>query len=137
MKLTVHLTFAGRCEEAFRFYQSCLGGTIVTMLKYGDSPVEAPAEWREKILHATLVAGDLVLAGADPVEYVPPQGFFALLEVDEAAEAERLFGLLAEGGTVGMPLQETFWAARFGVLVDQFGIPWEINCGRDVVDSRR
>ena len=134
MKLSIHLVFNGQCEAAFRFYAQCLGGTIVTMLTYGDSPLAAqtPLAWHGKILHATLTLGDHTLAGVDHFgkEYEPAKGFFALMEVDDPAEAERVFAALSENGTVRMPIQETFWAMRFGVLVDRFGIPWEINCGR-------
>jgi PhnB protein len=134
MKLSIHLTYKGQCEAAFAFYQRCLGGTIVTMLKYGDSPIAAqvPLEWQDNIVHATLTFGELSLAGVDllPTDYARPEGFFTLLEVDEPSEAERIFHSLAENGIVKLPMQETFWASRFGVLVDPFGIPWEISCGR-------
>ena len=82
-------------------------------------------------MHATLTAGDQQLAGTDapPGSYERPQGFSVMLRIDQPADAERIFRALAENGTVTMPLQETFWAARFGVLVDQFGISWLINCG--------
>jgi PhnB protein len=133
MKASTHLTFNGRCEAAFRFYERCLGGTIVTMLSYGDSPMadQTPVEWLGKIVHATLQLGERTLAGADllPIDYEEPKGFFVLLDIEEEAEAERVFHALSEFGSVRMPIQETFWASRFGVVVDQFGIPWEINCG--------
>jgi PhnB protein len=132
MKLNPHLSFGGQCEAAFQFYERCLGGKILTMLTYGNSPMaeQVPPEWRGKILHATLTVGDNVLVGADvlPEQYEPPKGFQVLLGMDDPVEAERIFQALAENGTVQMPLQKTFWAVRFGVLVDQFGVPWEINC---------
>lgn len=132
MKLYPHLAFNGECEAAFQFYKRCFGGEIITMLAYGNSPMaeQAPLEWRGKILHATLNFGDNVLAGSDslPGQYEQPKGFQALLGVDDPAEAERIFNALAENGTVLMPIQQTFWARRFGVVVDRFGIPWEINC---------
>ncbi len=132
MKLNVHLTFNGQCEAAFRFYERALGGTIVTMLTYGASPTQTPAEHRDKIIHATLTIGDQTLAGADLFgpDYHPAQGFFVLLELDDLHEAARIFSALSLNATIRMPLQETFWATRFGVLTDQFGTPWEINCGR-------
>jgi PhnB protein len=76
--------------------------------------------------------GDHVLTGADapPEHYQKPQGFSVLLHIGDAAEADRIFKTLAENGTVQMPIQETFWALRFGMLVDQFGTPWMINCGK-------
>jgi PhnB protein len=132
MRLTPHLAFGGQCEAAFKFYERCFGGRIVTMLTYGKSPMaeQVPPGWREKILHATLAVGDNVLMGGDlvPEQYERPKGFAVLLGIDDPADAERIFHALAENGTVQMPLQHTFWAVRFGVLVDQFGIPWTINC---------
>jgi PhnB protein len=132
MKLTPHLAFGGQCEAAFKFYERCLGGKIITMLTYGDSPMaeQAPAEWRGKIVHATLTAGDSSLMGADvlPGQYERPRGFHILLGIDDPAEAERIYQALVENGSAQMPLQQTFWAVRFGVLVDQFGVSWEINC---------
>jgi PhnB protein len=139
MNLSFHLTFEGKCEAAFAFYERCLGGTIVTMLRYGDSPMAAqtPQDWQDKIVHATIDIHGNTLAGADalPKDYAPPRGFFVLLDIDDPLNAERIFRSLSENGTVHMPIQETFWAARFGVLVDRFGIPWEINCGRPVPTS--
>ena len=132
MKLNPHLSFGGQCEAAVRFYEQILGGQIVTMLKYGDSPMADPAkpEMRDKILHATMKLGESTLVGADvePGQYTPPKGFHLLLGIADPAEAERVFHALAENGKVIMPIQKTFWALRFGVLVDRFGVPWEINC---------
>jgi PhnB protein len=126
-----HLAFKGECEEAFRFYEECLGGKIIMMMTYGASPLgeQATPGLRAKILHATFALGDQVLTGADvsPEDYSQPQGFFVLLSVDSAAEAERIFAALAEQGTIKTPLQETFWAVRFGMVVDRFGTPWMIN----------
>jgi PhnB protein len=131
MHVSPHLTFAGHCEAAFQFYARTLGGTIGTMLTYGQSPMveQVRSDWHSKIVHASLSIGDTMLTGADalPEQYVPPQGFYVLLGVDEPAEAERVFRALAEGGDVRLPIQETFWSPRFGVLVDRFGIPWEIS----------
>ncbi len=143
MKLNLHLTFNGQCEAAFRFYEQCLSGKIGTMLTYGNSPMAAqtPPEWHEKIVHATLLLGDDLLAGVDLIanehsgkeqeakEPQPPKGFFVLLDVHNPSEAERIFYSLSENGIIQMPLQKTFWAASFGVVIDQFGTPWEINCG--------
>ena len=128
----INLSFDGRCEVAFQFYTKCLGGKVTFALKWGDSPMakDAPAEWAGKILHARLELGDLVLNGCDlpPGQYERPRGMSLLLGLDNPAEAERLFTALAENGSVRFPLQQTFWAERFGSVMDQFGIPWEINC---------
>jgi PhnB protein len=132
MKFNPALSFRGQCEAAFKFYERCFSGNIVTMLAYRDSPnpEQVPEAWREKIFHATLMVGDNVLMGGDPLpeQYEQPKGFQLVIGIDDVLEAERIFKALAEHGTVQMPLQETFWAVRFGVLVDRFGIPWTINC---------
>ena len=132
MQVNPHLTFNGQCEAAFKFYERCLGGKIANMTPYAGTPAaeHVPAEWRNKILHATLTVGDTVLMGADapPGRYEAPKGFSVVLQMKEPVEAERIFHALAENGTVSMPIQKTFWSARFGMLVDQFGIPWTINC---------
>jgi len=134
MQLNPYLTFNGQCEAAFKFYAQCLDGKIEFMMTYESKREEypVPAEWREKILHATLKVGDQILNGADalPDLYQTPQGFRLTLGLKDPADAERIFTALAENGTVEMALQETFWAVRFGVLVDRFGIPWTVNCER-------
>jgi PhnB protein len=100
---------------------------------YRESPLAAgvPPTWQDKILHATLDLGEARLTGADvSIEegYRPPEGFSVLLEPASAADAVRVFARLSEGGTVRMPLQRTFWAERFGMVTDRFGIPWMLNC---------
>ena len=132
MRLNPYLVFNGQCEAAFKFYERCLGGKIETMMTHAGTPAEAhvPAEWHDKIMHARLAVGDEVLMGSDapPGHYEAPQGFSVSLQIKGVAEAERIFHALAADGTVRMPLQQTFWAARFGMLVDRFGIPWMVNC---------
>jgi PhnB protein len=132
MQVSFHLVFGGQCEAAFQFYERALGGKIVNILTYGHSPMaeQVPPEWRGKIVHANFAVGEMVLAGADvlPDKYARPQGFYVLLGVNDARDAERIFSALAENGEVHMAIQKTFWSQRFGVLTDQFGIPWEINC---------
>jgi len=134
MGFSTHLTFDGTCEAAFRFYEECLGGKVISMLKWSDSPMgaQAPAGASDRILHATLKAGDDHLFGADaaPGKYEKPQGFSVLFDVKDASEAERIFQKLADGGSVAVPIQETFWALRYGFVTDRFGIPWEINCSK-------
>ena len=134
MQLNPYLVFDGRCEAAFNFYQKVLGGKIEAMLPHEGTPAEAhvPPEWRKKIMHARLVVGDKVLMGSDapPDRFQKPQGFSVSLHFKDTAEAERVFNALADNGVVQMPIQETFWAARFGMLIDRFGIPWMVNCDR-------
>jgi PhnB protein len=92
---------------------------------------QAPCEWRDKLLHATLTVGAATLSGGDalPGQYERPQGFQLQLNLDDPAAAERIFAQLADGGRITVHLQQTFWAQRFGAVVDRFGIPWGINCG--------
>jgi PhnB protein len=132
MQLNPYLSFDGQCEAAFKFYQRCLGGEIVAMMKYAGSPMaeQTPPEWQNKIMHARLVVDDRVLMGSDapPDRYEGTKGFSVTIGVDDPTQAERIFSALSANGTVQMPLQQTFWAVRFGMFVDQFGIPWMINC---------
>jgi PhnB protein len=130
-----YLSFDGRCEEAFKFYEKCLGGKIAFLKRYGEGPAggetpPVPPGWEKQVMHATLKLRDGVLQGADapPGQYQKPQGFSLSLAPRTEADAERLFQALAENGEVQMPLQQTFWALRFGVVTDQFGTPWIINC---------
>lgn len=136
MQLIPYLTFNGQCEAAFRFYEDCLGAKIVTMMTHEGTPAEGhvPKEWLKKIMHARLNLNGQFLMGSDgPSDrYEKPQGFSVTLQITDPAEAERVFKSLAEDGQIRMPLQETFWAARFGMLVDRFGIPWMINCEKPV-----
>jgi PhnB protein len=134
MLLERYLHFDGDCEEAFQFYQQCLGGKIEAMLRHAESPVECsvPKEWKDKIMHARLVIGDIALMGCDapPSHFEEPKGFSVALMVDDPVEAERIFHALETDGKVRMPLQKTFWATRFGMLTDRFGTPWMINCAQ-------
>jgi PhnB protein len=93
---------------------------------------QAPPGYAKKILHAGLVSGEGLLEGCDapPGEYKKPQSFCVMLRPKDGVEAERIFNALAEGGTVRIPFGETFWAQRFGMVVDRFGMPWLINCER-------
>jgi PhnB protein len=132
VQLIPYLLFNGQCEAAFKFYERCLGGKITFMTPHAGTPAEAqvPPEWRNKILHASLTVGDAVLMGSDapPDRYEAPQGFSVTIQIKDPADAERIYHALAENGTVQMPLAQTFWAVRFGMLVDRFGIPWMVVC---------
>ncbi len=135
MHLNPYLVFDGSCEEAFKFYEKTLGGKIKAIFTFEGSPMAArmPPEWQKKIMHTTLDIGGQILMGSDAQaeHYHKPQGFSVSLSVDKAAEAERVFAALAEEGKIGMPIQKTFWAERFGMVTDRFGIPWMINCEKD------
>ncbi|HZD94027.1 MAG TPA: VOC family protein, partial [Candidatus Sulfotelmatobacter sp.] len=105
---------------------------IVFMMTYENTPMdmETPPDWGKKISHATFALDNWMLSGSDvpPARYQRPQGFALQLNLTDPLESERIYQSLKENGKVEMPLQETFWALRFGVLIDQFGISWLINC---------
>ena len=130
MQLNPYLLFNGQCEEAFNFYQKCLGGKIVAMVSHEGTPAEqhVPAAWRRKIMHARLETPSGILMGSDSPQYESPHGFSVALEIKDPKEAESVYTGLSEGGNVKMPLQETFWAVRFSMFTDRYGIPWMINC---------
>lgn len=135
MKWNPYLTFGGNCATAFKYYERVLGGKIVALMTHADMPkneqMQAPTEWTANmVMHARLLVGDNVLMGSDrpPNSAEKTQGFSVAIQTHDPNEAERIFAALADNGTVTMPLQQTFWAVRFGMLIDQFGIPWMVNC---------
>ncbi|HEV2227890.1 MAG TPA: VOC family protein [Steroidobacteraceae bacterium] len=128
-----HLHFKGNCSEAFRFYAQTFGGRIVFSMTYGEAPgAQHAAEVRDQIIHARVDFGADALLGCDvpPERYEKPQGFNVMASAGTPGDAERLFRTLSEGGTVCMPIQETFWAHRFGMCTDRFGTPWMVNCAK-------
>jgi PhnB protein len=130
MALSPHLSFAGECAEAFRFYAEVFGGELM-LLPYRDTPLmqNLPEGWADKIVHATLTFQDCTLAGSDvvPERYRQPQGFAVLVDVEGVANARQVFAALAEGGKVEVPIEARFWSPAYGMVVDKFGVPWEIN----------
>jgi PhnB protein len=132
VQINPYLQFNGQCEAAFAFYAQCLSGRIAFKMTYAESPMaaKAPPAWLGMIMHARLEVQGQVLMGADspPERYEAPKGFSMSLAPANAAEAERIFSALAENGKVELPLQPTFWAERFGMVVDRFGVPWMVNC---------
>jgi PhnB protein len=139
MKLNPYLLFNGDCEAAFKFYERVLGGKIDALMTHAGTPAakHVPEEWQSKILHACITVNGELLMGSDapPGNYEQPKGFSVALNIKNREEAERVFHALAENGQVKMPIQQTFWADRFGMLVDRFGIPWLVNCEKAGVDA--
>jgi PhnB protein len=139
MHLNTYLMFNGHCEAAFKFYEECLGGKIQMMVKYGESPMadQTTPELRNQVMHITLAVGDQLIMGSDapPERYEKPQGFVTHIGIDDPVAAERIFAALSENGTVNMPMQQTFWADRFGMVVDRFGTPWMVNCRQPAKDA--
>ena len=133
MGLATYLTFDGNCEEAMNFYAHALGTQINELHRFGDAPGDDfPAEVGNLIMHANLTFQGCVLMASD----APPGtgfdgkhcGFSVSANVEAVEQAETIFAALSEGGTVTMPIGETWWAKRFGMLTDKFGVAWMVNC---------
>lgn len=131
MEIAPYLIFNGNCAEAFKFYEKTLGGRIDGMQTYGETPAKehVPADLHNRVIHVRMTVGDEVIMGSDaPSEkFETPQGISVTVTVSTAAEAERLFKALADGGKVTMAFEKTFWSPGFGMAVDRFGIPWMVN----------
>lgn len=129
-QLSVYLSFPGNCEEAINFYKDCLSGEIVSLQRFGDTPVDSPEEHKQKVMHAEFRAGDIFFMASDgrPDEALTPGDMIHLsINLTDAAEQEAIFSKLSAGGRVDMPLEDTFWGARFGMLTDKYGIRWMLN----------
>jgi PhnB protein len=129
MHLHTYLNYGGTCEEAFKFYEKHLGGKITMMLHHGENPEGgdlAAGDWKSKVLHASMNLGGTELLGADvpPDRFQPMRSAYLSLTLDSAQEADRVFGLLSDGGQIFMPMAETFFATRFAMLRDRFGTSW-------------
>ena len=133
-----YLSFDGRCEEAFKRYEKVFKGRILMMMRHSDAPpgsgVPQNAETAARVMHARLEVGGRLLMGGDAPAHgaSKPQGFCVSVGVDDPAEAERIFAELSEGGAIVMPIGETFWARRFGMVTDVFGTPWMVNCEKPI-----
>ena len=129
MKLTTYLNFAGQCAAAFRYYEQHLGAKIGMMMTHAQSPEPTPystGESKDAVLHARITIGGTQLAGADIPAAEPMRSAYLTLNTESDSEAERIFSALSAGGQVLMPMQETFFASRFGQVRDRFGINWMV-----------
>jgi PhnB protein len=125
MRLDIYVNYRGSCEEAFRFYEQHLGGRITGLVRHGDQPNPAiPADWKQKVLHARIEIGATVLMGADIPQAEPMRSAYLTLSVDSEQDAERLYGVLADGGEIFMKMEQTPFANRFAMLRDRFGTSW-------------
>ena len=128
MTLNTYVNFAGKCAEAFRFYEKQLGGRIGMMMTHVQAPDQSKVDstWKDMVLHARISIGGTELMGADIPSAEPMRSAYLSLGVESDAEAERIFSALSDGGEIFMPIQETFFATRFGQLRDRFGLNWMI-----------
>jgi PhnB protein len=130
MELNTYLNYGGNCEQAFRFYEEHLGGKITFLMRHGEQPTaqSVAPEWKNAVLHARMTLGGTDLLGADvpPDRFQPMRSAYLTLSVGSIEEAERIYGLLTDGGEVFMKMEETFFAKRFAMLRDRFGTSWMI-----------
>jgi PhnB protein len=136
MQINPYLFYDSNCEAAFKFYEKVLGAKIEMMLRNEEAPesMPSPPERKKQIMHARIsINGEILMASdAPPDHFHKPQGFAVSLTVDDPTGAERKFKALSEGGNVTMPFAKTFFSKGFGMCVDQFGIPWMVNCPADM-----
>jgi len=128
MKMNTYVNFAGTCAEAFRYYEKHLGATVGMMMTHGQAPDQSRVnpEWKDAVLHARISIGGTELMAADIPNAQPMRSAYLALAMDSDLDAERVFSALSDGGRVLMPMQETFFASRFGQVRDRFGINWMI-----------
>ena len=121
-----YLIFNGNCRQAMEFYRDCLGADV-NILTYAEGPGDHPDAVKDKIMHAKLTKGQVVIMASDPHDGTPPKqgdNFFLNLNCESLEEIESLFNAIGKGGKVLAPLADMFWGARWGMLIDQFGIKW-------------
>jgi len=139
MKLNTYLNYGGNCAQAFRFYEQHLGGKIHAMMTYSQmpNPQDVSPQMKDAILHARMTIGgtEIMASDAPPDRFQPMRSVYLALSVDSTPEAERIFGLLSDGGEIFIPLQETFFAFRFAMLRDKFGTSWMIIHDRPMPQS--
>lgn len=129
-----YLNFAGNTEEAFTFYRSVFGGEFISVIRFrdfSDNPMGVPEKELDRIAHIALPLGPhTMIMGTDVLEGWRPlstgNNFYIAIEADDAGEARRLFGALAENGSTEMALQKTEWAEQYGSCVDRFGVQWMV-----------
>lgn len=130
MKLNPYLHFAGNCEEALNVYKSVLNGKVDIVTRYDNPAMNAPEDYKNKILHATLTFGDNTIMVSDThPNYKITFGDNAALSLapESEAEAKRIYDALSEGGQILMPLEKQFWGDYYGYFVDRFGVRWMVN----------
>ncbi len=134
MRLKHYLSFDGDCRQALTWYAGLLGGQVTAMQSFADTPgcEDLPDELKTRILHGRVDVDAFSLMGTDATPDHPYKGVigaYVVIDLDDQARAEALYSALSEGAqAVEMPLQQTFWARRYGILADRHGVRWMINC---------
>ena len=131
MKLFPYLGFPGNCEEALNFYKEVFNGEIIQLSRYGESPMNTAENIKDKVMHARLQFGEVLIMASDMINDPPIRSgdnVSLSVECDNERQLQDVFSKIAAGGKITMPLQEQFWGATFGMLTDKFGIHWMFNC---------
>jgi PhnB protein len=132
MKLNPYINFAGNAEEAVNFYKNALGGEVVMLNRFGESPMPSDDDWKQKIMHARIVFGGdniIMISDTRKGELISTNGNIQLsIGMDDEAKTHEVFDKLAEGGKITLPLAKQFWGDVFGMLQDKFGVNWMLNC---------
>jgi PhnB protein len=134
-----YITFNGNCEEAVNYYKDVLGGELLFIQRYGESPMKGMGD-DNNVMHCTLKVGETHIMASDSPEGQPTtagSNISLAIGSNDPAGAEKMFEKMAEGGSVTMPMQQTFWAERFGMLTDKFGINWMFNCDKPASDHAK
>jgi PhnB protein len=134
MNVQTYLFFDGRCDEALELYQRVLGARVEMLMRFDEAPDPPPPDcmapgWQKKVMHSSFRIGDTTIMASDGNgrELAPFAAFALSVEMPDAAEADRVFAALADGGAVRMPLGKTFWSPRFGMVADRFGVVWMVS----------
>ncbi len=129
--LNPYLSLPGNCEEAINFYKDCLDGEILSINYFEGSPMKVPEDFKKKVMHVSMkFEGGIIMASDSPPDHKVIEGNNVSLSIglDDVKKADEYFNKLSAGGKVLMPMNDTFWGARFGMFIDKFGINWMINC---------
>jgi len=129
-QLIPYLSFDGNCEAAFNFYKECLNGEIIRLQRYEDSPMQVAEDYKKRILHLAFKFEDCEIMAADSIQgfNVVGNNISLSINIDNLERAEKYFNNLAQDGKIIMPFGDTFWGAKFGMIIDKFSINWMINC---------
>ena len=140
MQLTPYIIFNGNCEEALNYYSKAFEGEIKDLMRFEGTPVESLSTDKQKVMHANFNAKGIFFMACDSGERGPVASGNSIVHLsinfETADEQLRVFNILAEGGKIGMPLQDTFWGAKFGMVTDKFGVNWMLNYDKALVYSK-
>lgn len=131
--LNPYINFSGRCREALDFYKECFNGEIEALSTFAEAPGDTDEKFKDNVMHSEFRAEGVFFMATDGMpgrEAVVGDNVFLTIQFTDEQEQARIFDALSQGGKVTQPLEDTFWGARFGMLVDRYGINWMLNCAK-------